>query len=939
MVEKMLSRSVRLMFVGGLVAGAFATQTTLAEEVIQRVEVTGSSIKRIASESALPVQTFSQKDIQKSGVTTVTDFIQQMPVMQGFAVAADSVGGGGGGVTTASIHDVGASYTLVLLNGRRLAPAGSGTTIDLNSIPLSAIERIEVLTDGASALYGSDAIAGVVNFILKKGEAPFQITAKYTRPQHPGGSSSTVGFSKGFGDIDKDGYSLFLSASHDEQKSLKGADREFAKTGIINFKDPSTGDDLLFFNGSSRSIPPNVTVGYNKFDAAGVAIINPATGKPTRTSTSSNYYLQTNGKCPAAHQKLGTQCFFDYTSTVEIAPEQKRNSVFGSGSVMIGNTGFKAFADFAYTDASILAKIAPYPAEFSLAKSSASFVKYVQPYLSANQLANMTDATVKYRLYELGGRHYDYNTKSTHLVAGIDGNAMGWDINSAITSSQNKQTQKYVGGFPLAAKFNAAVDAGTFDPFPYALGEMPAAQVAALKGTQYVGTYNTQDVKMMGVDARASREVFKMSGGAAMLGVGADYRRTKFSLVAAEGVKNAEILFDDPQPEYGLKRSNAGAYAELLMPIMKDLEVTGSLRYDTVSAIDDSKIGQTVGTAEHANTYKISTRYQPTKSLLFRGAIGTGFKSPSMLEIAQPLNDFGVTGGTYECPLSAANGLASHPLAQYCDGKNQYEVFKGGNKNLTPEKSKQWSLGMVFEPTDYFTVGLDYWNVAISNAVSEVSEELIMSNPAKYIDLFTTKYKASTGRETLAIKLMSINIGKAENSGVDYDFAFKTKLAGARWTNRLSGTYLLQSRYTTPGTSDSWETSLGQYGANSAVSFRNVMKFTSSYDTVNWTHTLSANYRGGYKDKRHTEANCAVESVATGDCVDTQLNVGSYSTFDWQTQFRVTKNIEITGGITNVLDTDPPLSLRNTGSHQLGYDPRYASPVGRAFYLAGSYKF
>ena len=142
-----MKQHMKLSSVALAVSAFLWTGIANAQEKLDRVTVTGSSIKRVDAEGSLPVQTFSQQDIIKSGVTSVTDFIQQLPVMQGFSVAADSVGGGGGGITTASIHDVGEQYTLVLLNGRRIAPANSGTTIDLNSIPLSAIERIEVLTD------------------------------------------------------------------------------------------------------------------------------------------------------------------------------------------------------------------------------------------------------------------------------------------------------------------------------------------------------------------------------------------------------------------------------------------------------------------------------------------------------------------------------------------------------------------------------------------------------------------------------------------------------------------------------------------------------------------------------------------------------------------------------------------------------------------------
>lgn len=927
MVETVLSRSVRLICAGGMVFGMHLASAQTAPEPIQRVEITGSSIKRIAAEAALPVQTFNQKDIQRSGVTSVTDFIQQLPVMQGFTVAADSVGGGGGGITTASIHDVGSSYTLVLLNGRRIAPATSGTTIDVNSIPLSAVERIEVLTDGASALYGADAIAGVVNFILKKGAAPLSVDAKYTKPQHPGAKGTSVSISKGFGDIDTDGYTLFLSASHQEEARLAASQRDFAKTGIINFTDG--GRQLQFFNGSSRSIPPNVAVKY--LNAAGKS-----------KTVNVNPYLKINGKCPAAHVDLGDgNCYFDYTSSVEISPEIKRDGIYASGQLKLGNTGLRAFSDVALNDSHVYANIAPYPAEFSLAKTSPLFTKYVAPYLTPEQLANETSATVKYRLQDLGGRAYDYASHTTHIVAGVEGNVAGWDLNSALTYSRNKSPTNYVGGFPLADKFNAALANGTIDPFPYALGEMPATMKKALADTQYIGNFSTTTIQMKGADVRASRDVFAVPAGTAQLGIGADYRTTSYSEKGNPAVSHSEILFDDDQAQFDFSRKNAGAFAELLVPVIKDLDVTGSVRYDTVGKITDRLNGTTVGHDQSATTYKISTRYQPTKTLLFRAAYGTGFKAASMKEIGQPQTDFGVSGGSYNCPFTAANGLANHPLAQYCDSsKGQFEEFTGGNPDLKPEHSKQWSVGTVFEPTDNFSVKLDFWNVSIKDAVTSVSESLIANDPNKYLSLYTTKFKASTGLKTLAIILAPINIGQQENRGLDYDFLLKNKFDDVRLTTRLAGTYLLKSRYTTPGTSDQWETSLGKFGTNDAVSFRNIIKASTTADIGRWTHSLTANFRSGYDDKAYTEDDCAVSvGDANGDCAAVALKVKAYYTFDWQTQLRLMKGLELTGGIQNLADRKPPLSLRNTGSHQLGYDPRYASAIGRTFYVSASYKY
>lgn len=919
-----LAAGLAAAFGASLLAAPAAAQEV---QKLERVEVTGTSIKRVAAEAAVPVQTFSRKDIERSGVTSVTDFIQQLPVMQGFAVAADSVGGGGGGVTTASIHDVGSQYTLVLLNGRRVAPASSGTTIDLNSIPLAAIERIEVLTDGASALYGADAIAGVVNFILKKGASPFVWTWRESQPHHKGGEQRNISLSKGWGDLHKDGFSFFATLSLDKQKQLKASQREFAKTGIIEFTDQQ-GRHLSFFNGSSRSIPPNVDVRY----------LNPTPADPNKVSTASfNPYLQLNGKCPEAHLAIGRQCFFDYTSSVEIAPQQDRKSLFATGQFKL-NDDLTLFGELAYTDASILARIAPYPAEFGLDKTHPYFAKYVRPYITDAQFANLRSVNVKYRLYDMGNRAYDYNTKATHVVGGVEGTFAGWDGSASVTLSKQKQLQNYAGGFPLADKFNAALLAQKVDPFPYALGQMPQAQLDALRATGFVGNYNTTTIKMTGAQANASREVFTLAGGAAMLGLGADARKTSYTQKANPAVANAEILFDDPQTEYDMSRKSAGAFAELVMPVTRSFEVSAAARYDKVSGVDNAKTGGDLGLSQDASTFKLSAKFTPVKEWVTRASYGTGFRVASMLSIAQPKADFGVTGGTYNCPFTPAYDPLGYVAKGYvCPARAQHEVFTSGNPNLKPEKSEQWTIGMVYEPVRAFSVGLDLWSVSIKDAVVSPSEELYFTKPAAYLSWFTTKFKASNGLTYVAINQAPINVGRQENQGVDWDLRGRVSTGWGQLVGRLAGTHLIKSRYTLPGTSDQWETSLNRYGSNAAVSFRNVIAGSVSLESGGLTNSLTANYRNGYKDKFHDAENCAVDDGV--DCIPTMLDVPAYTTFDWQTKWKVMKGLELTFGISNLADKKPPLSLRNTGSHQLGYDPRYASPMGRTYYLQGTHSF
>jgi iron complex outermembrane recepter protein len=622
---------------------------------------------------------------------------------------------------------------------------------------------------------------------------------------------------------------------------------------------------------------------------------------------------------------------------VEIAPETERTSLYGTAQLKLGASGFKAFGDFAITHANILGRIAPYPADFALSTAHPYFASYVDPYLTAVQRANVTAVNVKYRLYDMGRRAFDFRSQATHLVAGVEGELAGWDVNSAVTYSKFRQPDEFVGGFPLATRFNEALESQAVDPFPYPLGTMPAAMMAALNGVQFIGTYNTIDIKMTGIDARASRKVFAVGDEPASLGLGVDFRQTGFALLANQAVAHSEILFDGPQAEYDLKRKSAGVFAELMVPVTHQLEITGGVRHDAVSGVDDRRSGARFGGTQDASTFKMSGRYRPTQAWTSRASYGTGFRTASMQQIAQPLVDAGVTAGGYPCPFTATYDPLNYIGRGYLCDDPQKEVFQGGNAELKPERSSQWSLGASFEPTGKASVSVDVWSVRITDAVSAVNERQILGDPAKYLSLYTTKVKASNGLTYVAIKRMPINIARAETQGVDWDLAVRHAATFGQLTGRITGTYLIKSRYTAPGTDDQWETSLGRFGSDNKVSFRNVVSASAALDTATWSHTLRMNYRSGYKDQFYSAASCLVNDGTS--CVDVQLDVPAHYTFDWQTRWNIVKGLELTADITNLTDRRPPLSLRGVGSHQFGYDPRYASPYGRTFQLAGRHRF
>ncbi|MDK2124118.1 TonB-dependent receptor [Parachitinimonas caeni] len=911
---KRISQAV--MLIGAVSIG----QMAMAAESIEKIEVTGTSIKRIAKEGAIPVQQLKREDIQRTGATTVAELIQKLPAMQGFTIAPLAAGTNSGGRSSASIHAIGEDYTLVLLNGRRVAPFESGASVNLNSIPLSAVERVEVLTDGASALYGSDAIAGVVNFILKKRETGGNAEVSIDVPQEGGGESWNVNASYGLNLMD-DRLNVLVSYRHEEQKLMKATDREFAKSARFPFY--FNGHNYRYDKSSPNSIPANVDVEYK--DAKG-----------NLQSVSFNPYKRANnGACPQLTYESYNEpdkCIFDYASTVEILPENKRDNMYATANYKI-NDQFKLFSDLALTRLDLTAKIAPNAVPFSVDVGSDQYKKYILPYLTAEQAKGVTDISGGYRTFDWGGRASQTITDSAHFVFGGEADIAGWNLNSAITWSKNKLDERYVGGYMLDKEFREMMDKREFDPFA-PIGQQSEATRAKIAKSIYNGSLRTASTTLKGIDGRASGELFQLPGGAANLGIGADYRELAFEQTPSDVAKK-EMIYNVTAPDaYDLKRSNYGMFGELLLPLVKNLEVTVGARYDSISGVKSrfEQAGamkeETVGERQSSGTYKVSMRYQPMPSLLLRSSYGTGFKTATMLDIARPLTEYGVTATPRSCPF------AGNDPNGYCKpGLNTYQQLSVGNDKLKPEKSTQYTLGFRFEPSPLFSGGLDLWDVEIRDAVSSVSEDLAFSDPQRYRELFTTWKEQATGRVYWAFKDAKVNIGKQHNRGIDWDVSSRIKLDFGTLTNSFNGTYMIKADYTKAGTEE-WTDSLGFFGIDDQVTFRTVAKFSTTLQTGAFTNSFTVNFRSGY-----TDASTKVLNLDTGKTEFVRLEVPTYSTIDWQGKYAVNKSLEVRAGIKNLFNREPPLSLRESSGHQVGFDPRYADMMLRTFYATASYKF
>ena len=906
--EKIGVRSVRLALT--VLAGSvlFSGQS-MADEAIQKVEITGSSIKRIAVEGALPVQRLSQEAIAKSGATSVADLIQALPAMQGFTIGAVAAGSNSGGNTSASLHGIGETYTLVLLNGRRIAPQGSGTTVNLNAIPMSAVERVEVLTDGASALYGSDAIAGVVNFILKKNQQGATLEATYGGPEDKGGNAWNTSVTYGFGDLDEDRFNVLVSYRHDEQSKLKATDRTFADSSYLKFA--RGGKNYIWDRTSTSAAPAGATVAYKTKDSV---------------STAFTPYLEMTGDCPPGFDLTTSNpraCGFDTGSTVEIVPQSKRDSLFTKGTYKL-NDNLNAFAEVAYSRFDLTARIAANPIPISIAKDSALYNTYVSPYLTPAQRADVKSVTANYRTTDFGLRASNTITETKHMVVGVEGELGAWNFESGLTWSQNSIDERYTGGYAKNQAFKDIIGNPEFNPFA---SKQSAAIQSKIAGAQFTGSIRTASTTMRGVDTHGSRELFSLPGGKASLGIGGDYRTYRYEQSPDSNGTSKDIYNFNTSPAYDLSRDTYGAFVELLAPLTKSFEMTVGGRYDAVKAIDDKLNSKTVGKKDSANTYKVSARWQPVQTVLIRGSYGTGFKAPSMLDLAQPLVTAGFTAKKFDCP---------YPGTALCRAEaTQYNAMSEGNPELQSEKSKQFTLGFRVEPSAAFSFGADLWDVKLRNAVSEITEAQAFADPVKYATSFTQYVEPSTGNTYYAFKKLSVNIGKKEYRGIDWDLSANHKFDFGKLTAQLSGTHMLHANYTKAGSNNVFTSNMDFFGDTNEVTFRNLMKLTTTLDTGRLSNTVTVNYRNGY-----TDAAATVYDVATKKEVkDFRLQVPSYTTFDWQARFAFDKQTTIRAGIKNLFDRAPPLSLRSSSGHQVGFDPRYADPMMRSFYITGNYKF
>jgi len=852
---------------------------------LQRVEITGSSIKRVDAETALPVQIIRREEIDRAGVTTAAELLSKVSASSANLTDGASFSdiAGQRGFNGANLRGIGVSSTLVLLNGRRVAnfaSPGGASGVDLNSIPSAAIERVEVLKDGASAIYGTDAIAGVINFITRKDYQGVDVYAYYGDTQHGGADKKIFTIAGGIGSLETDGYNLAAVLDISKTGSLRSSQRDW----IGSVYQPDINLDV----GSSNTWPANV----RKVDADGAYgpryNISAPNCNPPATVYAPGSFVGANA------------CLYDYMQDTLIYPASDKASLLSRGEVKLSGD-HSLFGEVMLSKAETTYRISP------LTITNLDYPS-TGPYYPTGLIPDYSgDLRVGLRLTEAGGRTNVVDATTSRLMLGAQGTLGGWDYNTAAYRSESRVTDSYVDGYVQTDAFNAAFNSGIINPF----GPSGADGLAALEAAKIDDKARRSKGITTAIDFRATSDVFQAGGGMAALALGVELRREELEFRPSALLAAGQIRGDGAAQAFDGDRNVSAIFGELNVPLTKTLEAQLALRHDRYSD------------AGNTTNPKIGLRWAATKTLVARGSYGTGFRAPTLADLYTP-ERIGQTNGIYD-DAYCAQAVAIDPDLEpdYCGLQPDKRV--GGTADLKPEKSKQFSIGLAFEPAPGLSGSLDYWNIRKTNTIL-APEGQYFSDPVKYADFITRGPEIVAGLPGPIVEIDGRlrNAGGLKTSGVDLGLEWRgAPMDVGRFGAFINGTYVID--YETQDFSGApFVSGVGRFGSDQVVQrWRHTLGFT--YDYGPFSATLLQTYYSSYEDQQPMPDGSA-------------RRVGAYQLWDLTGSYQASPDWRLRAGIKNLFDKEPPVS-NQVYYFLAGYDPTYTDPRGRFFYVSAQYSF
>jgi outer membrane receptor protein involved in Fe transport len=925
-----------------------AAATTPAEETVavapskrkaeEEITVTGSRVRRKDLTTPAPVSVVTREQISASGVANIGDFLQQQPEQTGSLNT--NVNNGGDGQTQISLRNLGAQRTLVLVDGKRWVNGGSGagTAVDLNTIPLASIERIEILKDGGSAVYGSDAIGGVVNIITKHRPQGTELSGYMGLTPHNDAKQYNVSLTTG---VTGDKGSFLISAEYFRQESLFAGNRDWAKSAFAY--DYVTG---------------KVSPGGSPTTPSGTAQVDPSTctnalcqGLLAAYGTGKRVFINdTNTKDPLTNPVVGgwrafinsgpTSDRYNYQAVNYLVTPSTRISLFANGDYKLTDFA-RVYVQGSFNNRQSSFLIAPEP----LSIGSFGVLSGNNPY---NPFG--VDVTVaRRRLLELGGRTNGFDLDTVRIVTGIDGSlpaeagplqGLFYDVSfnygrtSGVTTTGGSLNTQVVG---TALNCGSPSSLPGCTPINLFRGQGPITpdMAAALGG--YTGI-NQGFTQVAIVQANVSKELITLfSDRPAGVALGYEHRR-EYGGNNPNPIAVAGLDTDfNSQPTLGSFNVDEG-YGELNIPIMNnaplvdELEVTGAARVFKYSTFGSDK------------TYKFGGRYRPIRDVTIRGTYSTAFRAPNVADLylgqlpsAEVATD-PCAKTTPKTPISdrcravAAQQGTTAALADNNAGVDtQINSTIGGNPNLKPETAKIATAGVVFEPT--FLKGLsltaDYWTVSLSQDIGTITTPVIISgcyngSAPQYCSLI--QRSATTGQITNVIDTNQ-NVGSLWTNGIDLAARYFLPTEYGRFGFLFDSTYLL--RYNLTLASGQVIKAAGNYDTGSGNPTGGLtprIKFNAgvNYSLEGFRAGVNGRYIGGFDECGGPDG----LSTAAGLCSDpvqkgAPRRVKAYMTFDVFLSYLLRSpvgNTTIAVGVRNIADKTPPLVYNSFLTYA---DPQY----------------
>lgn len=929
-------------------AGQPAQVTTLKE-----ITVTGSRIKRTDLEQALPITIIEKQTIDAQGITSAEQLLQFLNIAGNGAdgltsAAVDMDLGelrGTAGVSGANLRGQGSDATLVLLNGRRVATHGlRGQAVDLNSIPFAAIERVEVLRDGASAMYGTDAIGGVINFITRTDYRGVTLNAGVDVTGDGGGNISTYSVLGGLGDLDRDGWNAWGTINYRRAQILRSGQRGFANSfqpdrgvspdtrgtpfatvtnasgGIINgsLTDPDGGGAMRYINilnlpggGGCENGGPNMgPYDYRLWDGASskyaCAWDYPAAQALQQPQDSVQFLGRTTFKLGESHRFYAEAMGSRVKVRREYEPLQLTSSA-STTAVLDPSTWYPLNADTQPTYDKIYDALANY--------------------FGTGNLTYGNSIPYRWRCIPCGRREIETTTKAYRVLAGMQGSIGTWGYDVGLSHASSKADSVLAGGYYFSTGLKQVLGSGLLNPFLMPGQAQNPAGLSALQAASATGIHLYDgESTVTSLDASFNGGLgFDLWGGEVQLATGVEARREEFKFGGVQMLDgmplNYSTIYQAPFDETSelpkVHRNVKAVYMEAYLPIVKTLDVTLAVRrdqYDTFGGTTNPKY---------------SFKWQPIESLAFRGAYSTGFKVPEFTKLFAGVNRVEYFGLDLADPATCPGGVANSAVPGCA--LIQPTIITGGKTDLQPETARQKSLGFIYAPTRNFNVSLDWWEIERTNTIRSPNLPTLIDNYA----LFSANWIRDSSGKVVAIDRRFINSGGTLMRGVELDANLSGKLAGGLWHVNLNGSYINTFKEKPLANEPYSPNEVGEY-----VQFYNLplkWKHTLSLDWAkgDWTHTLSQIYRAGYKDELPI-------SVANGSYIPPNWNpdVDDYVLYNYSVTWTGLQNTRLTFAVRNLLDTDPPFTAHQVDfASGAAWEPRVADPRGRSFFMMGEYRF